>query len=116
MPGRITPNGLLQLLQTCRSLSSIALAIDARGYTEFTQSPGSLGLTLSPTFSFDAFDSILAAESAPTIPAFLAGIALRFSFSFRAYSGWSMNETDDMGRWYDAYDPGPANDTLSRCS
>ncbi|KAF8555890.1 hypothetical protein OG21DRAFT_1495914 [Imleria badia] len=42
--GGITPNGLLQLLQTCRSLSSFALAVDTRGYTELPPSGSSASL------------------------------------------------------------------------
>ncbi|KAF8549996.1 hypothetical protein OG21DRAFT_1514611 [Imleria badia] len=102
-PGGITPNGLLQLLGTCSSLSDIALVIDTRGYIEFPESPASLGLTMPPTFSIDVLDSTLAAESIPAIAAFLAGIAFHSALSFSASNGWFMDETDEMGRWYDAY-------------
>jgi hypothetical protein len=75
--GGITPDGLLQLLQTCRSLSQIALAIDTQGYTELPPrgSSASLGLTLPPTFYIDVLDSIIEVESVPAVTAFFAGIA-----------------------------------------
>ena len=72
MRGGITPSGLLQLLQRCRSLSSIALVIDTRGYTELPPSGllGSLGLT-SP-IQLNVLDSIIEAESVAAIRAFFA--------------------------------------------
>ena len=77
----ITPNGLLQLLQACQLLSQVALAIDTRGYTVFSQSPASLGLTLPRTFSIDVLDSIIEEESVPTVAAFFTSIALHSNFS-----------------------------------
>ncbi|KAF8550691.1 hypothetical protein OG21DRAFT_1487585 [Imleria badia] len=104
-PGGITPNGLLRLLQTCPSLSEIGLAIDTRSYTEFRESPASLGLTLPSTFTIDVLDSFIEEESIPAIAAFLAGIAPRSDFSFRAYKCWrfTTNRKDHEARWYDAY-------------
>ena len=110
--GGITPDGLLQLLQTCRSLCDIALAIDARGYTKFHELPASLGLTLPPTFSINVLDSFIEEESVPVIAAFLAGIAPRPNFSFIAHRGLrrGSERTDHKDRWYDAYRR--ANDIL----
>ncbi|KAF8555323.1 hypothetical protein OG21DRAFT_1507854 [Imleria badia] len=112
-PGGITPNGLLQLLWTCRSLSDIALAIDTRGYTEFRASPASLGLTLPPMFCIDVLDSFIEQESVPAIADFLAYFASRSEFELLAYqSRWFTGErTDHEDRWYDAYNR--ANDALS---
>ncbi|KAF8132956.1 hypothetical protein EV363DRAFT_1162755, partial [Boletus edulis] len=41
----IMPNGLLRLLESCRSLKRAALIIDPRGYTKSLQSEESIGLT-----------------------------------------------------------------------
>ncbi|KAF8127560.1 hypothetical protein EV363DRAFT_1343598 [Boletus edulis] len=60
--GGITPNGLLQLLQACRLLTRIALAIDARGYTEIPPSPASLGLTLARLSFINVLDSLIEEE------------------------------------------------------
>ncbi|KAF8547431.1 hypothetical protein OG21DRAFT_1607411 [Imleria badia] len=109
--GGLTPNGVLQLFQTCRSLSLIALAIDTRGYTEFRESPASLGLTLPPTFSIRVLDSLIEEESVLAIAAFLAGITPHPYFSFSA--GCPGSAWDDCKkRWYDAYER--ANNALSQ--
>ena len=114
--GGITPNGLLQPLQACRSLSGIGLAIDTRGYTEFCESRASLGLTLPLTFFIDVLDSFIEEDSIPAIAAFLAGIAPCPKFSFRAHKcWWIINRREDHeALWYDAYDR--ANVTLSQRS
>ncbi|KAF8550694.1 hypothetical protein OG21DRAFT_386347 [Imleria badia] len=115
-PGGITPNGLLQLLQTCPSLSEIGLAIDTQGYTEFRESRASLGLIMSPTFSMDVLDSLIEDESVPAMAAFLAGISPCPNFSFRAHQSiWFTEERPDHeARWYDAYNR--ANVALSQSS
>ena len=103
-PGGITPNGLLQLLQACRSLWEIALVIDTRGYTEFRESPASLGSRLPATFSIDVLDSFIEEESVPAIATFLAVIAPGPDFSFnvrRVGLTWASNHER---RWYDAYE------------
>ena len=84
--GGITPDGLRQLLQKCRSLSSIALAIDTRGYTELPSSGllASLGLPLPPTISLNVLDSIIEAESVLALAAFFA----RTPFSHFTLSAW----------------------------
>ncbi|KAF8555281.1 hypothetical protein OG21DRAFT_1483955 [Imleria badia] len=116
--GGITPNGLLQLLQTCRSLSRIALAIDTRGYTEFRESPASLGLSLPRTLSINVIDSRLEEQSVPAISAFFAGIAPCPDFAFSAQAlGPSVffgGLGDTHRHWYDAYKR--AKDALSRRS
>lgn len=111
--GGITPNGLLQLLQTCRSLNDIALTIDVRGFTEFREAPASLGLTLPPTFSINVLDSHIEETSVPAIAAFLAAIAPCPNFLFTA-CGVYMGRSDHGARWYDAYRR--ANDALSQRS
>ena len=78
----ITPNGLLQVFQTCPSLYQIAVAIDTRGYTEFTPSPASLlGLTFPKIM--DVVDSCIEAESVPAIANFFAAVVpySRFLYS-----------------------------------
>ena len=105
----ITPNGLLQLLQACRSLSQIALVIDTRGYTEFSQSPASLGLTLSRTFSIDVLDSIIEAESVPAIAAYFTSIALCSKISLYYWQTEEMMLMEPLDcivyeeRWNDVY-------------
>ena len=105
----ITPNGLLQLLQACRSLSQIALVIDTRSYTEFSQSPVSLGLTLPRTFSIDVLDSIIEVESVPAIAAFFTSIALCSKFSLYYWQTEEMMIMDPLDcilyedRWDDVY-------------
>ena len=74
-PGGITPNGLLQLLQTCRLLSHVALAIDTRGFTGLPHSLASLGLTLPPTFFINVVDSSIEADAVPAMTAFFSGFA-----------------------------------------
>ncbi|KAF8123893.1 hypothetical protein EV363DRAFT_1227965 [Boletus edulis] len=71
----ITPSGLLQVLQTCRSLKSVSLAIDTRGYTEFPPPQAAPGLTLLRPLSIRVLDSVIDAESVPAMAAFFAGIA-----------------------------------------
>ncbi|KAF8549993.1 hypothetical protein OG21DRAFT_1525453 [Imleria badia] len=115
-PGGVTPNGLLQLLQTCWSLSEIGLVIDTRGYTEFHELLVSLGLTLPPTFSIDVLDSFIKGESVRAIATFLAAIVPRPDFSFRAYQNMREYEdrVDHRHRWYNAYKR--ANDILRQRS
>ncbi|KAF8555294.1 hypothetical protein OG21DRAFT_920419 [Imleria badia] len=112
--GGITPNGLLQLLQTCPSLSDIALAIDTRDYAEFRESPASLGLTLPPTFSINVVDSLIEEESVPAIAAFLAGIAPCPDFEFSVGCWGPSEESNHEARWYEAYEE--AKNALSQCS
>ncbi|KAF8548440.1 hypothetical protein OG21DRAFT_1516298, partial [Imleria badia] len=100
-PGGITPNGLLQLLQTCPSLKGICLAIDTRGYTEFRES---LGLSFPPPFSINVLNSSIEEESVPAIAAFLTCIAPCPNFCFWAHEfGWFTERPDHKKRWYDAY-------------
>ena len=105
--GGITPNGLLQLLQTCRLLSQIALAIDTRGYTESPLSPASLGVTFPRALSIDVLDSVIEVESVPAIAAFFTGITLCSKLSLCFWQGWRMPERADClvytVRWGDIY-------------
>lgn len=91
--GGITPGGLVQLLQTCQSLVDLALCLDTQGYTEFPESPASLGLPLSPTFSsLDVLDSIIEAESVPAIATFISGIAT-YTAGYFSFSAWECRGT-----------------------
>ncbi|KAF8555289.1 hypothetical protein OG21DRAFT_1483962 [Imleria badia] len=111
----ITPDGLVQLLQTCPSLREVALAIDTRGYTEFRESPASLGLTLPRTLYIHVIDSAVEAESVPAMADFLAGIA-RSPYPDISYNAVSSNLQRFHCRthWYDAFRQ--ANDVLSQRS
>ncbi|KAF8434138.1 hypothetical protein L210DRAFT_327799 [Boletus edulis BED1] len=90
--GGITPNGILQLLQTCQSLSRIALTIDTRGYTEIPPSPASLGLTLPRMSIIDVLDSFIEEESVPAISVFFAGFVPHLDcFIFSAWNDVGMH-------------------------
>ncbi|KAF8555288.1 hypothetical protein OG21DRAFT_1507825 [Imleria badia] len=103
--GGITPNGLLELLRTCPSLSDIALAIDTRGYTEFRESPESLGFMLPPTFCFNVLDSFIEEESVPAIAAFFTAIAPCVNWTFQVgRSALAAGISDYEEGWYDVYD------------
>ncbi|KAF8436244.1 hypothetical protein L210DRAFT_3452279 [Boletus edulis BED1] len=108
--GGLTPGGLLRLLQTCRSLSHIAILLDTRGYTRFppSQTPASLGLILPPKFSINVLDSTIEAESVPAIASLFRGLAeacLEFSFIHR--NGLYMVEPPNVEEyrecWHDVY-------------
>ncbi|KAF8559470.1 hypothetical protein OG21DRAFT_738776 [Imleria badia] len=120
--GGITPDGLLQLLQTCRSLNCIALAIDTRDYTELppSGSPGSLGLTLPPRSNINVLDSVIEPESVPAVAAFFAGIAPCSDFYFSAWRSHIMlrrrgqNVYKSKDRWDEVYSR--ASEAVSRRS
>ena len=80
--GGITLRGLVQLLQTCRSLYHVSLVIDTRGYSEWHQSPDSPELTLPFALHINVLDSIIEEESVPAIGAFFAGIAQYYTDFF----------------------------------
>ena len=97
--GGITPGGLIQLLQTCRSLLHLALCLDTRGYTEFLESPVSLASTLPPTFSsLNILDSIIEADSVSALASLLSCIAARTTdyFLFSAWECRKMVEHPNM--------------------
>ncbi|KAF8436363.1 hypothetical protein L210DRAFT_3648133 [Boletus edulis BED1] len=81
--GGITPSGLLQVLRTCRSLNSVSLQMDTRGYNE-SPPPESPGLTPLRPLSICVVDSVLDAESIPAMAAFFAGIASPYGFNLYA--------------------------------
>lgn len=106
--GGVTPGGLVRLLQTCRSLRSLDLLLDTRGYTDLpsSQAAASLELTLTPTFSINVLDSIIEADSLPAIAAFFSGIAAcTGSFFLLAWIGRRMpyhpNSEEYEKRWED---------------
>ena len=75
--GGITPNGLALLLQTCPSLTLVALALDTRGYTQSPalqyQGPLSASSFARP-FHIDVLDSVIKKESVDAIAAFLSSV------------------------------------------
>ena len=100
--GGITPNGLLQLLRTCRSLYRISLAINTRGYTKSPPSSAFLGLTLPPEITINVVDSSIEAESMLAIAAFFAGIASHSTtLLLKAWKGFGMNSEVYEPRWED---------------
>lgn len=107
--GGITPNGLVRLLQTCRLLRRVSLAIDTRRYTEIPplQPPESLGLNLSPMFSINVVDSVIDTASVPAMTAFLASIVSSTRFSLSAWSSWAftwrLNKKVYAARWNDVH-------------
>ena len=108
-PRGITLDGLVRLLQSCRSLRGFALALDTQGYTEWhpSQAPASLGLTFPPGFSIDVVDSIIAPESVSAVATFFSGIAtcVESGFCFRAWDGTPMARFEGsegfIERWED---------------
>ncbi|KAF8417527.1 hypothetical protein L210DRAFT_2472945 [Boletus edulis BED1] len=78
--GGVTPNGLLQLLEACPSLSFATLVIDTRGYTEPPRSEESLGLISPHPFTIDVLDSVIEADTLPAMAAFFAGIVSCHTF------------------------------------
>ena len=102
--GGITPNGLLRLLETCRSLDHFALAVDTRGYTEIFRSPKSVGVALPATTFVRVLDSFIEEESVPAVSAFFASIMPYFSYWAAAWDcpgivktrGWRKYQC----RWY----------------
>jgi hypothetical protein len=105
--GGITPGGLVQLLQACRSLCEVALALDTQGYTEScpSQAPASLGLTL-PCFEINVVDSIVEAESVSAVAAFFSGIATcsKSDYTFNAWCGEPMEEFPNMEDYAELWD------------
>ncbi|KAF8126759.1 hypothetical protein EV363DRAFT_1401570 [Boletus edulis] len=105
--GGITPNGLLQLLQTCPSLHWIALVIDTRGYTTIPPSLPSLGLSTLHSFCLHALDSYIEAESVPAIAAFLAGLMPSSHFHLSAWErqgmAWLPNRDVCKALWDDLH-------------
>ena len=120
--GGITPNGLLQLLQTCRSLCWISLAIDTRGYTKSPPPSAFLGLTLPSVISINVVDSSIEAESMLAIATFFAGIASHSTnLRLKAWQRLGMASAphrevykprwaDVIGRVYGAVDCGQCSD------
>ncbi|KAF8434547.1 hypothetical protein L210DRAFT_3649048 [Boletus edulis BED1] len=105
--GGITPGALVRLLETCRSLEQIALAIDTRGYTQVPpgQTQGNLGLTLPPGCLINAVDSIIEVESVPAVVSFFSGLGAccEVDFCFQAWDGtwmtWSPRYEEQVSRW-----------------
>ena len=85
-----TPNGLLQLLQTCQSLSEIGLAIDTRGYTEYRELPASLGVIFPPGSAIRIPDAMIEVDSMPAVTAFFASLVSCSDVYFSAWSGCGM--------------------------
>lgn len=73
----ITPGGLVRLWQICPSLTSIALRLDTKGYTEVPSSdvPATLGLTFPSGVTVNVLDADLEVESLSAIATFFSGIA-----------------------------------------
>ncbi|KAF8124959.1 hypothetical protein EV363DRAFT_1177295 [Boletus edulis] len=105
--GGITPNGLLQLLQSCPLLTRIALPIDTRA--EIPPSLTSLEfLPPREQYIIDFVDSFIEEESVPAIAAFIASLMAPSKFYFHAWSGSGMTKAPyrDVcwSRWRDVQD------------
>ncbi|KAF8441660.1 hypothetical protein L210DRAFT_3644914 [Boletus edulis BED1] len=85
--GGITPNGLLQLLQSCPLLTVIALAIDTRA--KIPPSPTSLGF-LPRLYDINFVDSFIEEGSVPAIAAFIASLVASCKLYFRAWESFGM--------------------------
>ena len=108
-PG-ITPNALARLLETCPSLTSIALAIDTRGYTQIPArrlrepvSPSSF----ESTFRINTLDSVIERGSMDAMAAFLASIVPHFDSTFTTWETWSLLDDPDLDedreRWEEVH-------------
>ncbi|KAF8441702.1 hypothetical protein L210DRAFT_3447523 [Boletus edulis BED1] len=87
--GGITPNGLLQLLQSCPLLTNIALAIDTRA--DIPPSPTSLGfLPPRKQYLIDFVDSFIEEESVPAIAAFIARLVAPSTHYIFAWTSYAM--------------------------
>ena len=95
----ITPNGLLELLQTCRSLRKIALAINTEVSADLKEWPQSLGLTFPPTLSINFLDSHVDAEDIPAMVSFVSCIARGCDLSIRAFRVVQLPE--NWKHWYE---------------
>ena len=106
MSGGITPGGLVQLLGMYQSLTSLALRLDTRGYTEVPPSHAfaSLGWTFPPEISIDVLDSAIQAESVSAVATFFCGLTICYK-SYFEFIGWNTpvmdvpNEDDYGERW-----------------
>ena len=98
-PGGITPDGLALLLQTCPSLTSIALAIDTREYTQiparrFREPPNAS--SFARQFHINVLDSIIEEESVDAMAVFLPSIVPHSDFILTAWETWSVMEHPDL--------------------
>ncbi|KAF8127449.1 hypothetical protein EV363DRAFT_1172355, partial [Boletus edulis] len=102
----ITPDGLLQLLQICLSLSHIAITIDTHNYTECPQSPASLRSTLPCWLSIDVVDSSIVWEekSVLEISAFFASLGpcchLKSDFDSHLLRMYNLSSFQSQGHKY----------------
>ncbi|KAF8552224.1 hypothetical protein OG21DRAFT_1604826 [Imleria badia] len=108
--GGITPGGLVELLQICRSLNWIALRLDTRGYAD-VDAAAVLGLTFPFQISIDVVDASIEAESVPAITAFFCSLCATCSKSGFRLSAWDSGavlEFPDVSeyteRWEDILD------------
>ena len=102
MSGGITPGGLVQLLETCHSLTWVSLRLDTREVPPshaFTNS----GWAFPPEFSIQVLDSAIQAESVSAVAAFFCNLAT--CYKYFGFIGWSTpmmdvpNEYDYQERW-----------------
>ena len=111
-PGGITPHGLIQLLDTCRSLRRIAIAVDTRGYTGLeSPSGGSLADLASRSLllsCIDVIDSMIEEDSVSAIATFFASIPRSSRFKVWAWSTKSLrfrrpDWRENHDRWEEVY-------------
>ncbi|KAF8434544.1 hypothetical protein L210DRAFT_3553196 [Boletus edulis BED1] len=105
--GGITPGALVRLLQTCRFLEQIALAIDTRGYTRVPPWQTNLSFTLPPGCLINVVDSAIQEESVPAVATFFSGLetCCESDFCFQAWGGSQMilspHYAEHVSRWID---------------
>ena len=120
--GGITPGGLIQLLETCRSLRRICLRLDTQGYIAVPtgQVPASIGLMLPNLYSINALDSPIEAESVIAMATFFCGIAACSQADFTFFCWGEIPMTDFPNwqeyekRWDHVYDR--FTEALGRCN
>jgi len=82
----ITPGGFVQLLERCRSLQSLDIVFDTRGYTEIPQGHPWSGLTMPGNAYLDVHSSLIEEESINALAVF---------FHVAPFPNFSLNTTWD---------------------
>ena len=106
----ITPNGFALLLETCPSLTSIALAIDTQGLTKVPatqfREPSSPSSFKRP-FRLNVLDSVIESGSVNAVAAFFARIVPHVDFTLTAWEACRVSDYRNLNlyrkRWGDVH-------------
>ena len=106
--GGITLGRLVLLLQTCPSLRQMALCLDTRGYTDVPDSHANPEWTLPPwaNLSINVLDSVIEADSVPSLGRFFHDIAAYFGsrLHLNFWGGVSMMRHPDQQGFSERWD------------